>query len=70
MLVPILQDVRLSEAGESPYPLRQWLEALHLFDRWLDTRGLSLPIENQISYVSYSAEADRPSGQKCLLLLL
>ncbi|MDH4444068.1 MAG: hypothetical protein QE267_02955 [Akkermansiaceae bacterium] len=51
-----LRDFLLSEAEESPYPLRQWLEALHLFDQWLDTRRLSLPIENQIAYVACSSE--------------
>ncbi len=51
-----LRDFLLSEAEESPYPLRQWLEALRLFDQWLDTRRLSLPIENQIAYVACSSE--------------
>lgn len=36
-----LRDFLLSEAEESLYPLRQWLEALHLFDQWLDTRGFA-----------------------------
>lgn len=52
-----LPELLLSEAEDSPYPLSQWLEALQRFDRWLDTRGLSLPLENQISYVGCSAEA-------------
>lgn len=47
----------LDEAEESPYPLRQWLEALQFFDQWLDNRGLSLPIENQIGYIACSAES-------------
>lgn len=53
----ILLDLLLNEAEESPYPLQQWLEALHLINQWMDQRGLSLPIENQIAYVACSAEA-------------
>jgi hypothetical protein len=50
--------VRLIDAAdESPFPLRQWLEALLVFDQWLDARGLRLPIEPQIGYVACSAEA-------------
>lgn len=52
-----LLDLLLSEAEESPYPLQQWLEALFLFDQWLDRCGLFLPLENQIGYVACSAEA-------------
>ena len=50
-------NLLLSKADENPYPLQQWLEALHLFEQWLDHRGLSLPLENQIGYVACSAEA-------------
>lgn len=46
----------LTAAEESPYPLRQWLEALVLFEQWLVTRRLSLPIANQIGYVACSVE--------------
>ncbi len=52
-----LLDLLLSEAEESPYPMQQWLEALILVDQWLNERGLSLPLENQIGYVACSAEA-------------
>lgn len=52
-----LPDFLLNEAEESPYPLLQWLEALHLFDQWLEIRGLSLPIKNQIAYVACSSES-------------
>lgn len=47
----------VDEADESPFPLRQWLEALLVFDQWLDARGLRLVIELQIGYVACSAEA-------------
>jgi hypothetical protein len=47
----------VSEADESPFPLRQWVEALLVFDQWLEARGLSVPIEDQIGYVTCSAEA-------------
>lgn len=50
-------DLLLTKAEDSPYPLQQWLEALLLFDQWLHTRGLSLPIPNQIGYIACSAEA-------------
>ncbi len=52
-----LLDLLFTKAEETPYPLRQWLEALLLFDQWLDSRKLILPIANQISYVACSAEA-------------
>lgn len=52
-----LLDLVLNGAEESPYPLQQWLEALYLVGQWLDDRGLSLPLENQIGYVACSAEA-------------
>lgn len=51
-----LPDLLLGKAEESPYPVRQWLEALHLFEHWLNTRRLSLPVENQIAYVACSSE--------------
>lgn len=47
----------LTEADEGSFPLRQWVEALYQFDQWLNTRELSLPIEDQIGYVACSAEA-------------
>lgn len=53
----VLLELLFSEAEERPYPLQQWLEALVLVDRWLDQRGLSLPLEDQIGYVACSAEA-------------
>jgi hypothetical protein len=46
----------LSEADESPFPIQQWVAALYEFDQWLLARGLTLPIKNQIGYVSCSAE--------------
>jgi hypothetical protein len=52
-----LSELLIIKAEDSPYPLQQWLEALVLFEQWLTTRRLSLPIENQISYVACSAEA-------------
>lgn len=52
-----LLDLLLMKAEDSPYPLRQWVEALVRFQQWLDTHQLSHPIVNQISYVACSAEA-------------
>jgi hypothetical protein len=52
-----LADHLLAEADEKPFPLVQWVEALQRFDQWLETHGLSLPIENQIGYIGCSAEA-------------
>lgn len=52
-----LSDLLLTKAEDSPYPRRSWLEALLLFERWLSTRGLSLPIANQMSYIACCAEA-------------
>ena len=51
-----LPDLLLRAAEESPYPIRQWLEALDLFEHWLNTRKLSLPVKNQIAYVACSSE--------------
>ncbi len=51
-----LPELLITKAEESPYPMRQWVEALLVFDQWLVTRRLSLPIANQISYVACSAE--------------
>lgn len=52
-----LPDLLLTEAEESPYPLCEWLEALHQFDKWLKAHGLILPIENQIGYIACAAQA-------------
>ena len=47
----------LTEADESPFPVHQWVDALYRFDGWLNTRRLSLSIEEQIGYVGCSAQA-------------
>jgi hypothetical protein len=52
-----LADLLLSEAEDSPFPIYQWLESLLLFEEWLNSHGLVLPIENQIGYVACSASA-------------
>lgn len=52
-----LADLLLNEAEDGPFPVYQWLEALLLFEEWLDIHGLVLPIENQIGYISCSASA-------------
>jgi hypothetical protein len=51
-----LLELLLTKAEEIPYTLQQWVEALLVFDQWLVTRRLSLPLANQISYVACSAE--------------
>lgn len=46
----------LAEADETPFPLDQWAEALQALDHWLDSAGLSLPLADQVGYVSCAAE--------------
>jgi hypothetical protein len=50
-------ELLLTKAEDSPFPLRQWLESLVLFEQWLITGGLTLPIANQIGYIACSAES-------------
>lgn len=54
-----IQDWKLliETADESPFSLRQWVEALIVLGHWLDARGLYLPMEDQVGYVCCSADA-------------
>lgn len=51
-----LVEQLLEDADETPFPLDQWAEALRALDRWLDAGGLSLPLADQVGYVSCAAE--------------
>jgi hypothetical protein len=52
-----LPELLLTKAEDSPFPLRQWLESLVLFEQWLSAGRLTLPIANQIGYIACSAES-------------
>ena len=52
----------VTNVDDSPYSLRQWVESLMVFGQWLDVRGLTLPLEEQIGYVCCAAEASVASS--------
>jgi hypothetical protein len=42
---------------DSSFSLRQWIEALRTMHAWLDTRGLELPLEDQLGYICCAGES-------------
>ncbi|WP_146209367.1 hypothetical protein [Coraliomargarita sinensis] len=42
---------------ESPYSLRQWVDAFIVVGQWLDARGLRASFQDQLGYVSCACEA-------------
>jgi hypothetical protein len=52
---------------ESPFSLHQWVEALAVMDKWLDSRRCEANLEDQIGYVSCaSASASRCPNEESL----
>ena len=50
--------VALTEAvDESDFSLRDWVESLIVMAHWLDSRGLELPMRDQIGYVCCSGDS-------------
>lgn len=47
----------LESVDESQFSLRDWVESLRTVQAWLDSRGLELPIEDQIGYVGCAGDA-------------
>ena len=42
----------LEQVDESDFSLRDWMEALLVLKQWLEERGLYLPTNDNIGYVS------------------
>lgn len=53
----LLRRQLLGAVDESTFSLRQWVESLRVVQSWLDTRGLELPIKDQIGYVHCAGES-------------
>lgn len=51
------QLLLLEGTDDSAFSVREWVEALLVLDRWLESRDLALPIEDQIGYVSCAGES-------------
>lgn len=47
----------LAAVDESPYSLRQWVDAFIIVGQWLDARGLHASFLDQLGYVSCACEA-------------
>lgn len=47
----------LDAVDESPYDLRQWVDAFIIVGQWLDSRGLSASFQDQLGYVNCACEA-------------
>jgi len=47
----------LDAVDESPYSLRQWVDAFIIVGQWLDARGLCASFRDQLGYVSCACEA-------------
>jgi len=47
----------LDAADESPYSLRQWVDAFIVLGQWLDARGLRASFQDQLGYVNCACEA-------------
>ncbi|WPJ96940.1 hypothetical protein SH580_04365 [Coraliomargarita algicola] len=47
----------LESSDDSAFSLRQWVESLRTVRAWLDTRGLEMPIEDELGYVCCAGEA-------------
>ena len=52
-----LCDTLAESIDDSSFSLRDWVEALRLFGHWLDARGQTLDLRDQIGYVSCAADA-------------
>jgi len=47
----------LELVDESPFSLRQWVDAFIILGQWLDARGLRASFDDQLGYVSCASEA-------------
>jgi hypothetical protein len=47
----------LESADESEFSLRQWVESLRILRSWLDARGLSMLVEDELGYVHCASES-------------
>lgn len=52
----------MDEVDDSDFGLLDWVEGLRALDQWLDARGLTLSLPDQIGYVSCSAAAAGGGG--------
>ncbi|MGJ8652305.1 MAG: hypothetical protein ACSHX8_03440 [Opitutaceae bacterium] len=50
-------DALLECVDESPYSLRDWIEALRKVGHWLDARSLAMELGDQIGYVSCATDS-------------
>jgi hypothetical protein len=57
--LPDEQSVRalLEAVDESPYSLRQWVDAFIVLGQWLDARGLRASFQAQLGYLGCACEA-------------
>lgn len=47
----------ITNADESHFSLRDWVQSLIILGHWLDARNLKLPLSDQIGYVCCAAES-------------
>ena len=57
----VQRDRLLAHVDESPFSLLDWMESLKLLGHWLDAHGRTMPVEDQLGYVSCAAEAAGPN---------
>jgi hypothetical protein len=57
----------LELADESPFSLRQWVEALHTHSAWLDAHGLHMSLEDQLGYICCAGESASAGAHLTLL---
>jgi hypothetical protein len=54
---PALCNLFVESVDDSSFSLRNWVEALRVLGHWLDARGLSLSLSDQIGYVACATDA-------------
>jgi hypothetical protein len=52
---------------DSAFSLRQWIESLRTMHAWLDTRGLQMPVEDQLGYICCAGESAGSGANLSLL---
>jgi len=57
-----LREDFVTMVDESPFSLKQWLDALKMMGEWLDARGLKLPLRDRLGYISCAADSAGPAG--------